>query len=745
MTGAGMEVRKGYVEHIVFRNNDNGYTVFQLVSEEEELTCVGLFSVLAEGELVQVSGYMKEHPLYGEQLQVEQYELLAPEDETAMERYLGSGAIKGIGAAMAARIVRRFKGDTFRIIEEEPERLAEVKGISEKKAIEISAQMEEKKDLRQAMMFLTQYGISVPLAVKIYQQYGNRTYQVVEENPYRLADDISGIGFKIADEIASRIGIHTDSDYRIRSGLLYVLLQATGEGHTCLPKEDLLHRASALLGVEEEQMETQLMNLCMDRKLVMKEQNGKVMVWYGQYYYMELNVAKMLHDLNLECEMEEVQIVKKLSKVEKQASITLDEMQRKAVVEAVKNGVLVITGGPGTGKTTTINAIIRYFETEDMEILLAAPTGRAAKRMTEATGWEAVTIHRLLELSGVPSDDRSTASFERNEENPLEADVIIIDEMSMVDIFLMNALLKAVSVGTRLILVGDINQLPSVGPGCVLKDIIRAGSCPVVQLTRIFRQASQSDIIVNAHKINRGEHVTLDNKSRDFFFLQRQDPNVILRVVLALVQEKMPRYVDARPTDIQVLTPMRKGSLGVENLNEMLQRYLNPPSPEKNEKETARGRFREGDKVMQIKNNYQIEWEARNRYGIAIDKGTGIFNGDMGIVQQIDLLAETMEVLFDDYRTVTYSFQMLEELELAYAVTIHKSQGSEYPAVVIPLLTGPRMLMNRNLLYTAVTRARSCVTLVGSPETFAQMIDNASEQTRYSGLYDRIREVEGCE
>ena len=745
MTGAGMEVRKGYVEHIVFRNNDNGYTVFQLVSEEEELTCVGLFSVLAEGELVQVSGYMKEHPLYGEQLQVEQYELLAPEDETAMERYLGSGAIKGIGAAMAARIVRRFKGDTFRIIEEEPERLAEVKGISEKKAIEISAQMEEKKDLRQAMMFLTQYGISVPLAVKIYQQYGNRTYQVVEENPYRLADDISGIGFKIADEIASRIGIHTDSDYRIRSGLLYVLLQATGEGHTCLPKEDLLHRASALLGVEEEQMETQLMNLCMDRKLVMKEQNGKVMVWYGQYYYMELNVAKMLHDLNLECEMEESQIVKKLSKVEKQASITLDEMQRKAVVEAVKNGVLVITGGPGTGKTTTINAIIRYFETEDMEILLAAPTGRAAKRMTEATGWEAVTIHRLLELPGVPSDDRSTASFERNEENPLEADVIIIDEMSMVDIFLMNALLKAVSVGTRLILVGDINQLPSVGPGCVLKDIIRAGSCLVVQLTRIFRQASQSDIIVNAHKINRGEHVILDNKSRDFFFLQRQDPNVILRVVLALVQEKMPRYVDARPTDIQVLTPMRKGSLGVENLNEMLQRYLNPPSPEKNEKETARGRFREGDKVMQIKNNYQIEWEARNRYGIAIDKGTGIFNGDMGIVQQIDLLAETMEVLFDDYRTVTYSFQMLEELELAYAVTIHKSQGSEYPAVVIPLLTGPRMLMNRNLLYTAVTRARSCVTLVGSPETFAQMIDNASEQTRYSGLYDRIREVEGCE
>lgn len=740
-----MEVRKGYVEHIVFRNNDNGYTVFQLVSEEEELTCVGLFSVLAEGELVQVSGYMKEHPLYGEQLQVEQYELLAPEDETAMERYLGSGAIKGIGAAMAARIVRRFKGDTFRIIEEEPERLAEVKGISEKKAIEISAQMEEKKDLRQAMMFLTQYGISVPLAVKIYQQYGNRTYQVVEENPYRLADDISGIGFKIADEIASRIGIHTDSDYRIRSGLLYVLLQATGEGHTCLPKEDLLHRASALLGVEEEQMETQLMNLCMDRKLVMKEQNGKVMVWYGQYYYMELNVAKMLHDLNLECEMEESQIVKKLSKVEKQASITLDEMQRKAVVEAVKNGVLVITGGPGTGKTTTINAIIRYFETEDMEILLAAPTGRAAKRMTEATGYEAVTIHRLLELSGAPSEDRAQASFERNEENPLEADVIIIDEVSMVDIFLMHALLKAVTPGTRLVLVGDINQLPSVGPGCVLKDIIRSEAYPVVMLTKIFRQASQSDIIVNAHKINRGEQVTLDNKSRDFFFLERQDPNVILRVVLALVQEKMPRYVNAKMYDIQVLTPMRKGVLGVEHLNEILQRYLNPPAEDKAERQTARGMFREGDKVMQVKNNYQIEWEAKNRYGIAIDKGTGIFNGDMGVIQEIDLQAEQVEVLFDDYRTVTYSFESLDELELAYAVTIHKSQGSEYPAVVIPLLTGPRMLMNRNLLYTAVTRARSCVTLVGSKETFRMMVENSSEQARYSGLADRISEVEQLE
>ena len=721
MTGAGMEVRKGYVEHLVLRNNDNGYTVFQLVSEEEELTCVGLFSVLAEGELVQVSGYMKEHPLYGEQLQVEQYELLAPEDETAMERYLGSGAIKGIGAAMAARIVRRFKGDTFRIIEEEPERLAEVKGISEKKAIEISAQMEEKKDLRQAMMFLTQYGISVPLAVKIYQQYGNRTYQVVEENPYRLADDISGIGFKIADEIASRIGIHTDSDYRIRSGLLYVLLQATGEGHTCLPKEDLLHRASALLGVEEEQMETQLMNLCMDRKLVMKEQNGKVMVWYGQYYYMELNVAKMLHDLNLECEMEESQIVKKLSKVEKQASITLDEMQRKAVVEAVKNGVLVITGGPGTGKTTTINAIIRYFETEDMEILLAAPTGRAAKRMTEATGWEAVTIHRLLELSGVPSDDRSTASFERNEENPLEADVIIIDEMSMVDIFLMNALLKAVSVGTRLILVGDINQLPSVGPGCVLKDIIRAGSCPVVQLTRIFRQAQGSRIIMNAHRINEGQMPDLSNgKETDFFFTTKEDPEEAVREIVSLVQHKLSRYYRTPSSQIQVLTPMQKGVVGATNLNLALQEALNPQGDGLRRSGFV---FRRDDKVMQIRNNYDKE----------------VFNGDIGIIESVDLQNRTLKVNFDQH-VVEYESSELDELVHAYATTIHKAQGSEYPIVVMPVLMNHYVMLQRNLIYTGITRAKKILVMVGTRKALACAVRNVTVNRRNTLLKERLQQ-----
>ena len=743
--GLRVEIRKGYVEHIIFRNNENGYTVFQLAEKNEELTCVGSFGLLSEGEFIQVGGTMRSHPVYGEQLHVEQMELLAPEDEVAMERYLASGVIKGIKAALAARIVRRFKGDTFRVIEEEPERLAEIKGISARKAMEIAEQMQEKRELRQVMMFLTQYGISTSLAVKIFNKYGMRTYQVIQENPYRLADDISGVGFKIADEIAGRIGVHADSEYRIRSGLLYVLLQASGEGHTCLPEELLLHRAKELLGVDTEEIRTQIMNLCMDKKLVVKQTGEENMVFYSRYYYMELNTANMLCGLNLKCDMKDELILDKLKKVEEKSRIELDRMQRRAVTEAVKNGLLIITGGPGTGKTTTINAIIRYFETEDMEILLAAPTGRAAKRMTETTGYEALTIHRLLEPNSAPTEDREQAMFERNEDNPLEADVVIIDEMSMVDISLMYALLKAVSVGTRLILVGDINQLPSVGPGCVLKDIIRAGRYPVVMLEKIFRQASESDIIVNAHKINRGEPVALDNNSRDFFFLKRDDPNIILRVVLALIQEKLPKYVDATPYDIQVLTPMRKGALGVDRLNEVLQRYLNPPSSEKAEKETVKGLLREGDKVMQIKNNYQMEWEATNQYGIAIDKGMGIFNGDMGVVRRIDLVAETVEVIFDDYRTVTYEYGQLEELELAYAVTIHKSQGSEYPAVVLPLLTGPKMLLNRNLLYTAVTRAKSCVTVVGSDRTFNQMIANVSEQARYSGLADRIKEVKMIE
>lgn len=733
-----MEKLAGYVEHIIYRNADNGYTVLNLVSGEEEITCVGIFSAIAEGENIEASGDYTDHPTYGKQFKVESFEEKAPEDEEAIERYLGSGAIRGIGLALAARIVRRFKADTFRIIEEEPERLAEVKGISERKAMEIADQVNEKRDLRQAMIFLQQYGITMNLAVKVYQQYGQEVYGIIRENPYRLADDIEGVGFRTADEIAVRVGIRMDSDFRIRSGILYVLLQASTEGHTYLPEEELTRRTGQLLEVGEEQIEKQYMDLAIERKIIMKQGENQTQIYAASFYYMEANTATMLKQLNVSYDVPDLEIEERVRRIEKQTGMELDEHQMTAVKEAVRNGLLIITGGPGTGKTTTINTIIKYFEMEGLDIFLAAPTGRAAKRMSETTGFEARTIHRMLELNGGVD---GAAGFERNEQNPLETDVVIIDEMSMVDISLMHALLKAVAVGTRLILVGDVNQLPSVGPGSVLRDIIRSHECNVVMLTKIFRQASTSDIIVNAHKINQGEEVTLDNKSMDFFFLKRYDADVIISVVLQLIKQKLPKFVDATPYDIQVLTPMRKGLLGVERLNGILQRYLNPPSPQKREKEHGDILFREGDKIMQTRNNYQLEWEIRTKYGLSVDKGTGVFNGDMGIVREINDFAETMTVEFDEGRMVEYPYKLLDELELAYAITIHKSQGSEYPAVVIPLLSGPSMLMNRNLLYTAVTRARKCVTLVGNEVTFAQMVQNTSQQKRYSGLCDRLKET----
>ena len=733
-----MEKLAGYVEHIIYRNADNGYTVLNLVSGEAEITCVGIFSAIAEGENIEASGDYTDHPTYGKQFKVESFEEKAPEDEEAIERYLGSGAIRGIGLALAARIVRRFKADTFRIIEEEPERLAEVKGISERKAMEIADQVNEKRDLRQAMIFLQQYGITMNLAVKVYQQYGQEVYGIIRENPYRLADDIEGVGFRTADEIAVRVGIRMDSDFRIRSGILYVLLQASTEGHTYLPEEELTRRTGQLLEVGEEQIEKQYMDLAIERKIIMKQGENQTQIYAASFYYMEANTATMLKQLNVSYDVPDLEIEERVRRIEKQTGMELDEHQMTAVKEAVRNGLLIITGGPGTGKTTTINTIIKYFEMEGLDIFLAAPTGRAAKRMSETTGFEARTIHRMLELNGGVD---GAAGFERNEQNPLETDVVIIDEMSMVDISLMHALLKAVAVGTRLILVGDVNQLPSVGPGSVLRDIIRSHECNVVMLTKIFRQASTSDIIVNAHKINQGEEVTLDNKSMDFFFLKRYDADVIISVVLQLIKQKLPKFVDATPYDIQVLTPMRKGLLGVERLNGILQRYLNPPSPQKREKEHGDILLREGDKIMQTRNNYQLEWEIRTKYGLSVDKGTGVFNGDMGIVREINDFAETMTVEFDEGRMVEYPYKLLDELELAYAITIHKSQGSEYPAVVIPLLSGPSMLMNRNLLYTAVTRARKCVTLVGNEVTFEQMVQNTSQQKRYSGLCDRLKEA----
>lgn len=744
-----METIKGYVDHIIYQNKDNGYAVLSMNVDDEEEICVGIFRGVDNGENLEITGEYVEHPSYGFQFKANSFKVVEPDDLLSMERYLGSGAIKGVGEALAKRIVKRFGKDTFRVIEEEPERLVEVKGISERIAQQITDQMIEKREIREAFLFLQKYGITNTLAVKIYEKYGMGMYGILKENPYRLAEDIQGVGFRLADEIAEKIGIHTDSDYRIRSGILYTLLQASVEGHMFLPMRVLMRRSADLLQVPEEAIRAQIQNLHMDHKVVVKKTTDEPEVYAFSYYYAELNCARMLRELNvlMESELldsEEKRIETILQRILKEQGLELDELQKNAVLECVKHGIMILSGGPGTGKTTTINTIIRYFDEEGMDILLAAPTGRAAKRMTEATGYEARTIHRMLEING-GMEDGSRARFERNGENPLEADVVIIDEMSMVDIYLFQSLLEAVSVGTRLILVGDVDQLPSVGPGQVLQDLIESKSFPTVMLKKIYRQAGESDIVMNAHRINMGQKIALNNKSKDFFFLPRNDVQVIYKHMIQLITEKLPRYVEAQPYDIQVLTPMRKGSLGVETLNEILQRYLNPADPSRKEHAAGDRIFREGDKVMQIKNNYQLEWEIVSQYGIRIDSGSGVFNGDIGTIRRIREESSTVQVEYDEHRLVEYTFSQLDEIELAYAITIHKSQGSEYPAVLLPLLSGPKMLMNRNLLYTAVTRARKCVTILGSQEVVDGMIENENQYHRYTGLGRRILELESEE
>ena len=740
---------EGYVEKIRFRNEENGYTVLSLVKEgEDEVTCVGVFPTIGEGEYIVVQGELVTHSSYGEQIKVSSYAQRPPKAPIAMERYLGSGAIKGIGPALAHRIVEKFGEDTFRIMEEEPECLSKVKGISEKKAREIAVQFSEKKQMRDAMIYLSGFGISNRLSVKIYQKYGLKLYEILKENPYRLADDIEGIGFKLADEIARKAGIQADSEFRIESAVYYVLMQAGGQGHVYLPVDALYQRSCELLGVEIASFDFYLKELGMQKRVVVKKVEEEYAVYASVYYYMELGCARMLEDLSLSYEVKEQTEKRRMEKFRENSEIILDEMQELAVKKAMGSGLMILTGGPGTGKTTTINAIIQIFEAEGMEILLAAPTGRAAKRMSETTGYEAQTIHRLLEFSkgGVLDSEREyerhpgRTVFERNESNPLETDVIIIDEMSMVDIYLFYALLKAIPIGCRVIFVGDVNQLPSVGPGNVLRDMIDSECFPVVKLTHIFRQAAQSDIIVNAHLINEGKMPVLDNKSRDFFFLEREEVIKIQNVMLELVLKKLPKYVNATPFDIQVLTPQRKGELGVERLNEILQHFLNPPSEDKEEKEMAHGVFRMGDKVMQTKNNYQLAWEQYGYGHVAFAKGAGVFNGDMGIIREINPFTRTITVEFEEGKEVVYGEADAEELELAYAITIHKSQGSEYPAVVMPLLSGTSMLFHRNLLYTGVTRGKKCVTIVGRRRMVEQMVSNVNEQKRYSSLALRIQE-----
>ena len=730
---------EGYVSHIRFHNEENGYTVLDLECTHGDEVLVGYFHFIGEGEYLVAEGDLVDHAVHGPQYQVKSYELRQPEDKAAMERYLGSGAIKGIGKALAKRIIKKFKGNTFDIMEKEPERLAEVKGISLKKAMDIAIQFQEKQEMRHAMMFLADYGIATNYAVRIFEEYGDDMYEILRANPYKLAEDIHGIGFKLADGIAMRAGIAPDSGFRICASILYVLQQAVAAGHVCLPREILCRNAGNLLDLESDFVSDHLMEMVLDKRLMIRISGEEEYAYLPSFYFMERNTAVMLGNMDLSFPMSEEEWESRLTWLESCQEIEPDQSQLQAIRQALTQGISVITGGPGTGKTTTINQIIRLFEQDNADILLAAPTGRAAKRMTEATGYEAKTIHRLLEISGGAMDG-TPYHFDRNEENPLEADVIIIDEMSMVDLQLMYSLLKAVLPGTRLILVGDANQLPSVGAGNVLRDIISSGRFPVVSLTRIYRQDEDSQIIVNAHKINRGEQISLDNRNKDFFFFYKEDARSVIGALVFLIRTRLPEYIGADPMDIQVLTPMRRGELGVEHLNRVLQYYLNPASPEKEEHESGSQVFREGDKVMQIRNNYKLEWQVKNGKGFVISEGTGVFNGDLGIIKEINTFSEKVVVEYDEGRRAEYSYSMLDEIELAYAVTIHKSQGSEYPAVIIPLLRGPDILYNRNLLYIAVTRSQKCAVIVGRDDVVEQMIRNEREQRRYSGLRESLEE-----
>ena len=745
-----MERLEGYIDHFLFYNDSNGYGVFELDTEDDDIICVGTFPGLTQGETIEVAGEWTEHPTYGPQLKVKEWKAIEPSAVIDIERYLASGAIKGVGPSIAKRIIKRFGKDALDVIEKEPERLTEIKGISERIAQNIAVQVVERRGLRDAIMLLSKYGISNNMALKLYEIYGTSVENVLAENPYRLADEVDGIGFKKADEIASKIGIAVDSKYRITSGVQYVLSNASAEGHTFLPKEELLNRAYELLGIPVSQIEEVIPDMMIDKRIVVKNRTTEggseiTEVYLSLMYYEELNCARMLHELDRVEYKSADNLMGLLDGIEAELDIELDELQRQAVYKALDNGVFILTGGPGTGKTTAINAMIKLFDASDMSIVLAAPTGRAAKRMTETTGYESKTIHRLLELSGPVTEGEGAgerrARFDRNEDNPLEADVVIIDEASMVDIHLLYALLKAIMPGTRLILVGDDNQLPSVGPGQILHDLISCGRFASVELKKIFRQAALSDIVVNAHKINNGEEIALDNKSKDFFFLERDNADVIYKHMIQLITQKLPSYVNADPMQIQVLTPTRIGALGVETLNRILQKYINPESKDKPEYTYGDTIYRLGDKVMQIKNNYNLNWEIMSSYGIPADSGTGIFNGDIGVIIDINKSLQTLTVEFDDRRRVTYPLSGLDELELAYAVTIHKSQGSEYPAVIIPLLGGPRMLLNRNLLYTGVTRAKKCVTILGSRNTVNTMIHNINEKNRYTGLAVRVGEI----
>jgi len=731
------EEKTGTAAEIIFHNETNYYTILLFETEEEQFFAVGNIAYPKAGRSYRLTGEWKNHPKYGEQFSFSSAEELEPTTAEGIKAFLCSGVIKGIGPKMAAAIVKKFGDDTLKVIAEEPERLTEVSGIGKAKAMTIEEGYREHREYADTVLALSAYDITQNVCMKLYKAYGKDAVAVVRENPYTLISDIYGIGFKKADKIAGSAGIAKDSPHRIKSGIKYLLGQLVQNGDTYAPASQFTEDAASFLDVTREQVSDCAFELVMEADLIKDVIDGVPVYMLYSYNRAEKYVAAKLHEL---CTAELPAIAVKgediIKKEEKFTGITLSEKQKTAVLSSLKNGVFVITGGPGTGKTTIINTIISIYEYAGLKTSLAAPTGRAAKRMQQASGRPAATIHRLLEYAYAEGEDRMF--FGKNEDDPLDSDCIIIDEMSMVDILLMEALLKAVRPGTRLVLVGDADQLPPVGAGNVLKDILSCEDIESCRLTDIFRQAQESAIVVNAHLINKGEHPVFNEKGQDFFLLKRRAAD-IKETIGELCRKRLPSFFkDIDPyTVIQVLTPVRKGPLGCVELSKSLQEVLNPPSPEKNEKKIGERIFREGDKVMQIKNNYRMEWKNLNTFA----EGTGVFNGDMGIIDSIDKENGIISVIFDNEILVRYDYTNIDELESAFALTVHKSQGSEFPVAVMPMTAFPPMLSTRNLLYTAITRAKKAVVLVGDPAACNAMVDNNSIQKRYSGLGYRLRSI----
>ena len=734
-----MEVLSGLVESILFKSDDTGYVVAKVEVNKEIIAIVGILPFLKESQHVKLKGQWMLHKQFGRQFKVEECEEVLPDSIEGIVKYLSTGVVHGIGPVTAKKIVEAFGDKTLDIMDNHIERLKEIEGIGEKKFEIIYESYIEQKDLKDIMIHFQEHGMTPNQCIKIYKKFGPMSKDIVSENPYILSDEISGIGFMTADKIAKNIGIESTSDFRIQSGIKYVLNQFSLAGNTYMPKDELIKEVVNVLDVTKELIEENIYNATLENKIKIEKINDVEAVFSLPYYYCELGVTNKIITLSIEnFRTINTDVEFEVEQFEKDNNIEFAEAQREAIIGAFDNGIEIITGGPGTGKTTIIKSIIEIYEKNNMKVLLAAPTGRAAKRMAESTGREAKTIHRLLEV-GTSDDDKSF--FGKGESSPLEGDVIIIDEASMIDIMLMQSLLKAIQLGTRVIIVGDVDQLPSVGPGNVLKDLIESDFIKVVRLNAVFRQGKESMIVTNAHKINNGEMPCLNKKDGDFFFDHKEDNDEILDTIIDLINRRLPKFNPSldKLKDIQILTPMRKGILGVQNLNNKLQESLNPPSPSKKEKEIKEIIFREGDKVMQTKNNYQIEWFRINGYGD--NEGKGVFNGDMGFIQSINENDKNVIVIFDDEKKVIYDYISLDELDLAYAITIHKSQGSEFKVVITPAFMGSPFLMNRNLLYTGITRAKELVVVVGKPKALKYMVDNTNSSERYSSLKDRILEI----